>query len=720
MGPWGFADALVLLSPIAFLVAMVLKPKPMATAKSLWLAAILLFVLKLWYLGASPLEACACFIKGCLQALTPCSIVAGAIFLFDCMESSQCLAWMKVQLRLVINSHPIAEVMLIGFCFAFVVEGASGFGTPAALAAPMLYSMGHPKMECVICLLCFNTCMTIFGAVGTPVWFGIGEVVPDYAEADLLQVGFNAAIALGAAAVAVVPGVVYIIVPWDEVRPSLLFIYMSTLSCVLPLIGLSFVNYEFPTLAAGIVGLCVTTVLTVCGIGLGPHNRNQEDLEDPELGPENVIPQTEQDQKDIHNVEMESMGVEKLEKIPSEKLLENPLANADSKIFDADQWDLMITGKAPTVAMAVEEGQLNTTDSKRTMNGRDAPARDRSNKSVKSFKSVRSVKSVKQMAVNHEVEVCGKTLKKFHKARHMSILPKKIADLLNHDSENSEEPRKRKHKVDIHDGDAEHFAEFRLFDAIFRTMPLWLTVLLLILTRIEPIGLKGALRIKEPKIVDGDLGTLGHLSISPVGRFALSGILGTSIGWTYELLYIPFILPFVVAGCAPLMVFRRELEESPMQILKSVMTRIKGPAIALSGALVLVELLRTSDALKDAPAVIIGTRLSETLSHGFMALSFPLGALGSFFSGSTTVSCLTFTQVQKVAAEKLNLSSHALIALQLCGASSGNAFCLSNIIAATAVIGLHVPEGMIVKRVLKPVFAQFVVCTLVLLPFIYA
>eukprot|EP00439_Symbiodinium_sp_Y106_P030754 s6153_g3.t1 len=49
-----------------------------------------------------------------------------------------------------------------------------------------------------------------------------------------------------------------------------------------------------------------------------------------------------------------------------------------------------------------------------------------------------------------------------------------------------------------------------------------------------------------------------------------------------------------------------------------------------------------------------------------------------------------------------------------------NAFCLSNIIAATAVIGLQVPEGMIVKRVLKPVCAQFIICTLVLLPFIYA
>lgn len=124
-------------------------------------------------------------------------------------------------------------------------------------------------------------------------------------------------------------------------------------------------------------------------------------------------------------------------------------------------------------------------------------------------------------------------------------------------------------------------------------------------------------------------------------------------GWSYELLYIPFILPFVVAGCAPLLVFRRELDHSLSEILHGVAHRIKGPAIALSGALMLVELLRTSDHLKDAPAVIIGTRLSETLSHAFVALSFPLGALGSFFSGSTTVSCLTFTQVQKVAAEKL-------------------------------------------------------------------
>jgi hypothetical protein len=50
------------------------------------------------------------------------------------------------------------------FCFAYMVEGASGFGTPVALGAPMLISTGHPKFESVIVLLIFNTFATVWGA----------------------------------------------------------------------------------------------------------------------------------------------------------------------------------------------------------------------------------------------------------------------------------------------------------------------------------------------------------------------------------------------------------------------------------------------------------------------------------------------------------------------------------------------------------------------------
>lgn len=434
-------------------------------------------------------------------------------------------------------------------------------------------------------MLTFNTFMTIFGAVGTPVWFGIGEVVGEgYGEENLMRIGFYAAVALGSCAVFIVPFVVNIMVSFEELKKSLLFVFLSTLSCVLPLVALASVNYEFPTLAAGIVGLAVTTCLTLCGIGLGKK-------------PEPVEKEASEAEKGV--VEL----VEDVEKGASQP----EIVVSKSK----DQlWASCITGEA-----APENSVENP------------------------LETSKSVKSLRDRAVNNEVQLCTKTVKRFRKGRHLAILPSKIMAVLEGDK-----TPKANVKLEIDDAHAEHFTGLTLFDCFFRTMPLWLTVLLLILTRIEPIGLKDALRLKEPTIVDGDLGTLGHLSVSCVLKVSLTKILGTDIAWSYDLLYIPFILPFIVAGSACLLVFHKDLEKGPRQIFSALTERIKGPAIALSGALVLVELLRTADSAKEAPAVVIGARLSETLSHGFLALSFPLGALGSFFSGSTTVSCLTFTQ----------------------------------------------------------------------------
>lgn len=58
----------------------------------------------------------------------------------------------------------------------FLPSGASGFGTPVALSAPMLSSLGHAPIPSVACLLIMNTLATQFGAVGTPIWFGFGDL----------------------------------------------------------------------------------------------------------------------------------------------------------------------------------------------------------------------------------------------------------------------------------------------------------------------------------------------------------------------------------------------------------------------------------------------------------------------------------------------------------------------------------------------------------------
>ena len=56
----------------------------------------------------------------------------------------------------------------MGFVFSAFIEGAAGFGTPAALAAPLLISLGFPPLCAAIIALIFNSVPVVFGAVGTP------------------------------------------------------------------------------------------------------------------------------------------------------------------------------------------------------------------------------------------------------------------------------------------------------------------------------------------------------------------------------------------------------------------------------------------------------------------------------------------------------------------------------------------------------------------------
>ena len=80
------------------------------------------------------------------------------------------------------------------------------------------------------------------------------------------------------------------------------------------------------------------------------------------------------------------------------------------------------------------------------------------------------------------------------------------------------------------------------------------------------------------------------------------------------------------------------------------MCRAARVAPALLGSLVLVALLREAAEVTEKPAYIVGFNLADFMKEGFIAVAALLGALGSFFSGSTTVSNLTFGIVHQVRA----------------------------------------------------------------------
>jgi lactate permease len=158
-------DVIVCLLPIIFLLFATLKRNPFPTTQSLPGAALMMLLIRVMYLGSDPLLVSGAVVKGLHEAMSPLTIMGGAIMLFETMEATLCMPYILREMKALTKGHPVAELMLL-FAFAYMVEGASGFGTPAALGAPMLASLGYPKFESVVVLLTMNTFATIFGAAG--------------------------------------------------------------------------------------------------------------------------------------------------------------------------------------------------------------------------------------------------------------------------------------------------------------------------------------------------------------------------------------------------------------------------------------------------------------------------------------------------------------------------------------------------------------------------
>src|SRR5690606_4539660 len=53
------------------------------------------------------------------------------------------------------------------------IEGAAGFGTPAAVVAPLLVALGFPAAGAVMLGMMVQSTAVTFGAVGTPVLVGV-------------------------------------------------------------------------------------------------------------------------------------------------------------------------------------------------------------------------------------------------------------------------------------------------------------------------------------------------------------------------------------------------------------------------------------------------------------------------------------------------------------------------------------------------------------------
>ena len=166
-----------------------------------------------------------------------------------------------------ISGDPRLLARLVAWCFVRVVEGAAGFGTSVALAAPFLVAAGFGRVEAVAVALIGHAVGVSFGAVGTPVLAQVA--VTDFTGRELSA----ATVAYHSLAGPLLPLVVMLGVTRALPRERRTgmgawgWTLLAAAAFLLPhhLIA-TFVGPELPTLAGSLVGaLAFVGVLRIAG-----------------------------------------------------------------------------------------------------------------------------------------------------------------------------------------------------------------------------------------------------------------------------------------------------------------------------------------------------------------------------------------------------------------------------------------------------------------------
>lgn len=213
-------------------------------------------------------------------------------------------------------------------------------------------------------------------------------------------------------------------------------------------------------------------------------------------------------------------------------------------------------------------------------------------------------------------------------------------------------------------------------------LPTGLLILFLIVTRIPELGLKGLMNNKDVWFSTA-LGSLGTFEVSKGLIFSLKNIFGSEVSESYKLLYVPALIPFVITVLISLPLFGVNFSRTK-GIFSTSLSQVKNPFIALMGALVMVNLMLVGG--EHSMVKIIGRTFAEVTGSDWTIFSSFLGAVGAFFSGSNTVSNLTFGSVQLSTAETTGLSVTLILALQSVGGAMGNMVCINNIVAVSSVL----------------------------------
>ena len=239
----------------------------------LFTAAIGLFI---WDMSFTRIIAST--LQGLVITLGLLWIIFGAILLLNTLKHSGGITAIRAGFTTISPDRRI-QAIIIAWLFGCFIEGASGFGTPAAIAAPLLVAVGFPAMAAVLMGMLVQSTPVSFGAVGTPIIVGVNSGL-DTASlgAQLAAQGSSWPIFLQqiTSSVAITHAIVGTVMPlimvlmltrffgkeksWKAGFEVLPFALFAGLAFTLPYVATGvFLGPEFPSLLGGLVGLAIVT-----------------------------------------------------------------------------------------------------------------------------------------------------------------------------------------------------------------------------------------------------------------------------------------------------------------------------------------------------------------------------------------------------------------------------------------------------------------------------
>jgi lactate permease len=126
----------------------------------------------LWQMPLRTIAAAS--IEGLVIAASILWIILGAILLLKLLLEGAAMQRIR-QGFAAISPEPRVQLVVIGWVFGAFLEGAAGFGTPAAITAPLLVALRFPPLGAVALALVANSSPVAFGAIGTPVAIGLAQ-----------------------------------------------------------------------------------------------------------------------------------------------------------------------------------------------------------------------------------------------------------------------------------------------------------------------------------------------------------------------------------------------------------------------------------------------------------------------------------------------------------------------------------------------------------------